>query len=195
MRTPTAKSAVNDVVETMSGNLYNRFIDAFRDENETQKNEKRGPLVSDEKLEDTFKTLKKSITKGIKDLKPTNEQQEDRKSSRFQRWIVHYLKAPFQKWEKKIDQSINSNIEQKPLENESDEEKEETINSSSDTDDDDDDDVDDDSSESDDDDEPEEQTTLDKVKNLGQNIKDKVCLIVIILQKLARFLLDIFVDE
>jgi hypothetical protein len=167
MKIPTAKSAVKDVVDTMSGNLYNRFIDAFKDENETQTNEKRSPLVSDEKLEDTFKILKKSITKEMKDLKSTNDQNEEKKSSRFQRWIVHYLKAPFRKWEKKTDEQINSNIEQNDRENESDEEKEEKINSSLDT--------DDDSSESDDDDDDDDEL---EEQTVGENIKNKVCLII-----------------
>ena len=95
----------------MSGNLYNRFIDAFKDENDTYVNEKRPPLVSDEKLEDTFKTIQKSIQSGIKKVKPSAKPQEE-KSSRFQRWIVHYLKAPFQKWEGKKDLVVQSDIEE-----------------------------------------------------------------------------------
>ncbi len=172
-KTLTAKSAVKDVVDTMGENLYDRFISAFQEENETQTNEKRPPLVSDEQLEDTFKTLKKSITQGIEDLKSPNDQNEAKKTSRFQRWIIHYLKAPFQKWESK---KVNSNIEQKQSENESEKVKEEQIISSLDTDDDDDD--DDESSESDDDDdELEEQTTAETVENLNE----KVCLIIKIL--------------
>jgi hypothetical protein len=148
----------------MSKNLYNRFIDAFKDENEIITNEKRSPLVSDEKLEDTFKTLKNTI----KNLKSTNDEKE-KKSSRFQRWIMYYLKAPFKKWEKKIDdkQQVNSNIE---------------LKSSSHIDAD-----DDDLSESDDEDEhnQEEYSTitekikqrLEIVKDFGEDIKSKVCVL------------------
>ena len=45
----------------MSGNLYNRFIDAFKDENDTNINEKHSSLISDKKLEDKFKIIDKSI--------------------------------------------------------------------------------------------------------------------------------------
>jgi hypothetical protein len=183
VKTPTTKSAVKDVVNTMGENLYNRFIDAFKDENETQNNEKRSPLVSDEKLEDAFKTFKKSVTKGINQVTSTNDQNEDKKSSRFQRWIVHYLKAPFQKWEKKTNEQINSNIEQKHLENESEEEtKEEEIDSSLDTDDDD----DDDSSESDNDDLEEQTTITENIKQRLETVKNKVCLIMIIIIEIEK---------
>jgi len=146
----------------MSENLYNRFINAFKDENEIITNEKRSPLVSDEKLENTFKTLKNTI----KNLKSTNDEKE-KKSSRFQRWIMYYLKAPFKKWEKKIDdnQQVNSNVE---------EQKNIGLKSSShiDTD-------DDDLSESDDEDEHSTITEkikqrLEIVKDFGEDIKSKV---------------------
>jgi hypothetical protein len=122
----------------MSRNLYNRFINAFKDENEITSNEKRPPLISDEKLEDTFKTIKN----GINNIKSTNS--EEQKSSRFQRWIIHYLKAPFQKWETKTnDEQINPNIKE-------DEEESIDLSSSSESDEDDED-EDDDFSETDDD--------------------------------------------
>ena len=164
VKSSTAQSAVKDVVETMSGSLYNRFVDAFKDENETAVNDKRSPLISDEKLEDTLKTLQKSIQKGIHQLKPTSDQEEDRKSSRFQRWIVHYLSAPFRKWEKKTDEQINQKIEQKKiLENESEEEEEENteLNSSSDT---------------EEDEEEEDQSTItEKIKQRFETVQNKVC--------------------
>jgi hypothetical protein len=140
----------------MSGNLYHRFIDAFKDENEASTKEKRSPLVSDEKLEDTFKTIQKTIKNKIDKLKATDKHDEEKKSSRFQRWIVHYLKAPFQKWEKKTDVQMKTNIEQKNLEDDHEEQEEEEdikLNSSSDTD------EDDDSSESDEDEEEEDSAT------------------------------------
>jgi len=157
----------------MSENFYNRFIDAFKDENETIINEKHSPLVSDEKLEDTFKILQNTIKDNIKNLKSTNDEKEI-KSSRFQRWIIHYLKAPFKKWEKKIDnQQVNSNVEQENTE----------LNSSSDVDDDDD-----------------EYSTftekikqrLEIVKDFGEDIKSKVCFMSKMLYHFQRFLLDIF---
>ena len=195
MTTPTAKSAVKDVMETMSGNLYNRFIEAFKDENETQIDEKRPSLVSDEKLEDTLKTLKRSVAKEIKKLQPKNEQkekEEEKKSSRFQRWIVYYLKAPFRKYETKSNRLINNQVEQKRLQSEPKEEEEKNntrLSSSSDTD------------EVDDDDQ-EEQTTvteqikqrLQTVRDLGKDIKNKVCSILRILYRLQRFSLDIFLQ-
>lgn len=151
----------------MSGNLYNRFIDAFKDENETipGTNEKRPPLKSDEKLEDTFKTLQNTI----KNINPTKNEEEEKKSSRFQRWIMHYLKAPFQKWEKKTnDEQINLNIEDKNKEKE---EENIELDSSSDTD------------EDEDEAGREEHFSiteklkerLETFKNLGKNLKDKVC--------------------
>ena len=180
----------------MSDNLYNRFIDAFKDENDKTKDKERKPIISDEKLENTFKTIQKSIKNGIKILKTTDDQKEEQKSSRFQRWIVHYIKAPFQKWEKKTnDQQINSNTK------DDEEEKNYELNSSSDIDDDED--EDDDSSESgdddddDDDDEQEEHSTvtekfkqrLETFKEFGKTIKNKVCLI----NKLFDYLKKIFI--
>jgi hypothetical protein len=172
VKTTTTKSAVKEVVETTSENLYNRFIDAFTDENETH----------------------------INNLKST-----DKQSSRFQRWIVHYLKAPFQKWESKKTEEVDSRIDQKKLEDENDEEEENVeLNSSSsitDTDEsDDDEDDDDDSSE----DEEEEHTTITErikqslgtVEKLGEklkdNIKSKVCIHIKIFNSFIIFLLDIF---
>lgn len=116
----------------MGESLYNRFINAFKDENETRKGEKRSPLVSDEKLEDTLKIIQKSL-KNIKSTKNEKPVIEEKKTSRFQRWIVHYLKAPFQKYEKKTndDNKIISNVQ---------EEENIDIGSSSDTDEEDDDD-------------------------------------------------------
>jgi hypothetical protein len=184
VKTAPTKSAAKEVVETMSENLYNRFIDAFTDENETHIN-----------------TLKIDV----KNLTST-----DKQSSRFQRWIIHYLKAPFQKWESKKTEEVNSRIEENKLEDENDDEEEENVelNSSSsitDTDesDDEDDDDDDDSSE-DDEEEEEEHTTiterikqsLDTVEKLGEklkdNIKSKVCIHIEIFNNFIIFLLDIF---
>ncbi|CAF3748358.1 unnamed protein product [Rotaria sordida] len=185
----TAKSVAQEAVDTMSENFYNRFIDAFKDESELHKDGKRPPLISDEKLEHTIKTIQKSIKKQINNLKPTNEQnetKENNKSSRFQRWIVHYLKAPFQKWESKKNQDVNTNIEKKFLEDENKEENIELNSSSSiisDTDESDDDDDDDDDDEDDEnDDEEEENSTItgkiqqriDTVKNLGQKLKENI---------------------
>ena len=142
----TAKAAVKDVVETMSENLYNRFIDAFTDENETHVDSKRQPLVSDEQLEDTFKTIKKSIQEKLSDSKPvdTSPNDEDQQISRFQQWIIHYLKAPFQKWEKKTDEQENVNIvddqEEAKADEQDDDEEDTEEDSSSDVEDDDEDD-------------------------------------------------------
>jgi hypothetical protein len=160
----------------MSGNLYNRFIDAFKEENETQTNEKRPPLVSDEKLEDTFKTIQKTIKNEVNKIKSTNNQ-EDKKTSRFQRWIVHYLKAPFQKWEGKKNEEVKNNIEQNDLEDEEENNKLDSSSLISDTEDESDDDEDD-TSETDE----EEHTTiterikqrLDTVKDLGEKLKENV---------------------
>jgi hypothetical protein len=179
----------------MSESLYNRFIDAFTDENETTTattNEKRSPLVSDEKLEGTFKTIQKAIQDGIHPSKTTDKQEEinnEKKSSRFQRWVVHYLKAPFQKWEGKKNEEVKSNIEQKKSDDESEEENDELNSSSpiSETDQsDDEDDEDDDSSESDDEEQEEHSTITEKIKqglntvqNLAENVKSKVCFIFI----------------
>ncbi|CAF1362078.1 unnamed protein product, partial [Adineta ricciae] len=207
VQTTTVKSPVKDVVETMSANFYKRFIDAFTDDNETYAGEKRQPLVSDEQLEETVKSLQKTIKSGIKSIKPTDkpkDAQEQKKSSRFQRWIVHYLKAPFQKWESKKPAVINSKDEQNKLDDQE-EEEDVQINSSSslldaeksdqededdnDEDDDDDGEDDDDLSGSDVDDEDDDdndiqeehasirdklQQGLDSASNLGEKIKDKL---------------------
>ncbi|CAF1060745.1 unnamed protein product [Adineta ricciae] len=203
VQTTTAKSAVKGVVETMRANVYKRFINAFTDDNETYVSEKRKPLVSDEQLEETVKSLRKTIKSGIESIKPTDkpkEVQEEKKSSRFQRWIIHYLKAPFQKWESKKPAVINSKDEQNKLDDQEEEEYVQINSSSSlldaeesdqededDNDDDDDDDddlsgsdVDDD--EDDDDDIQEEnasirdklQQGLDSASNLGEKLKDKL---------------------
>jgi cobalamin biosynthesis protein CobT len=129
----------------MGGNLYKRFIDAFTDENEIPTNEKRAPLVSDEKLEDTFKTIQKTIKHEVDKMKTANKQ-EEKKSSRFHRWIIHYLKAPFQIWEGKKNEEVKSTIEQKNLEDEHDDEEENDDSSESDEDDEDDDDEEEESS-------------------------------------------------
>jgi len=180
VKTTPTKSAAKEVVETMSANLYNRFVDAFTDENETHIN-----------------TLKIDVN---------NVTSTDKQSSRFQRWIIHYLKAPFQKWDSKKTEEVNSRIEEKKLEDEDDEEEENVeLNSSSsitDTDEsDDDEDDDDDSSE---DEEEEEHTTiterikqsLDTVEKLGEklkdNVKSKVWIHIKIFNNFIIFLLDIF---
>ncbi|CAF3438482.1 unnamed protein product [Rotaria sp. Silwood1] len=180
IKTSTAKLAVKEAVETMSESLYDRFIDAFKDEKEPHKNKKRQPLISDEKLEHTVKTIHKSIKNQINNLKPTNKQNEtnqDNKSSRFQRWIIHYLKAPFQKWEKKKNEDVNTKIEEKNFEDENEEENIELSSSSSiisDTDETDD--------EDDENDNQEEYSTIteqikqriDTVKNFGHKLKENV---------------------
>ncbi|UJR37916.1 hypothetical protein I4U23_030603 [Adineta vaga] len=192
--TTTDKSPVKDVGESMSEHLYKRFIDAFTDENETHVDKKRTPLVSDEQLEDTFQSIQKTIKNGVKNLKSndkTKEVNEEKKSSRFQRWIMHYLKAPFQKWESKKPEIINSVDEKNKLYG-NEEEEDVQINSSSsltDTEEIDHDDEDDDLSESDDDDDDDDddydededitmteriRQGLDTVKNLGNKIKDNV---------------------
>ena len=165
MKTPTAKSAVKEAVETMSGNLYNRFIDAFKDENETLVYEKRSPLISDEQLEDTLKTIQKSIQHEI-----TKEKVE--KSSRFQRWIVHYLKAPFQKWEPTKHHDVDAEEE----DNEEDDDDDEFQSSSSSL-------MSDLEDSDDEDDDDEEHSTIterikqgfDQVKHFGEKIQNKVC--------------------
>ncbi|CAF0754282.1 unnamed protein product [Adineta steineri] len=185
VKTTTSKSPVKEVVETMSENLYKRFIDAFTDENETVINEKHSPLVSDEKLEDTFKTIQKDIGKRINNLKISDKEIE-KKSSRFQRWIVYYLKAPFQKYESKKNDIVHSDNEQNKLEQEEEEENTElnSFSSSSvpDIDDDDDDDDDDESSESDDDEDDDTdqednttitEQTLDTIKSKISSSEDK----------------------
>lgn len=168
--TSSARTAVKEAVETMGENLYHRFIDAFSDENETDENPKRrSPLISDEQLEDTLKVVQQSIKKKIDKLKPTKDEQQEQeqekqKSSRFQRWIMHYLTAPFRKWEKKNDQEMN--LEKQSVRDHEEENRE--LHSSSDT---------------DDDDDEEEQTSiperirqrLEKMKNLGEKLKNKVC--------------------
>ena len=151
---------MKEAVETMGENLYHRFIDAFKDENETDGNQKRSPLISDEQLEDTLKVVQQSIKKKINRLKPNKEQeereqqeQETQKSSRFQRWIVHYLTAPFRKWEKKSEQQMN-------VQKQSNEEENRQLDSSSDTDDD------------------EEQISIpERIKQRLEKLKKKVCLI------------------
>jgi cobalamin biosynthesis protein CobT len=158
----------------MGGNLYKRFIDAFTDENEIPTNEKRAPLVSDEKLEDTFKTIQKTIKHEVDKMKTANKQ-EEKKSSRFHRWIIHYLKAPFQIWEGKKNEEVKSTVEQKNLEDEHDDEEEndELDSSSLISDTDESDDEDDDSSETDEDDEDSDEEEESSAKPIG-TIK-KVC--------------------
>ncbi|CAF4100340.1 unnamed protein product [Rotaria sp. Silwood2] len=171
----TVKSAATEAVETMNENLYNRFIDAFKDETESHKNKKRQPLI-----EHTGKKIQKSFKNQINNLKPTNKQNktnQDNKSSRFQRWIIHYLKAPFQKWESKKHEDINTKIEKKNFEDENEEENIELSSSSSiisDTDENDD--------EDDETDDQEEHSTItkqiqqriDTIKHFGHKLKENV---------------------
>lgn len=100
----------------MSENLYHRFINAFKDENETMNDEKRQPLISDEQLEKTLKTIRKSFQH---EKKKIPEEQKIERSSRFQRWILHYLKAPFQKWTppKEVTNPSDSHVNQHEEEN------------------------------------------------------------------------------
>lgn len=179
-----AESTVKDSVKTMRENLYNRFINAFKDENEILETEEHSSLISDE-------TLKTDKNENLYS-QPTNQPV---KSSRFQRWIVHYLKAPFQKWENKKSENTYTNIRDENCDDENEEEEEEHAieldsSSSSVYDDEvsnDEDDENDDNSD-DDDDNNEKHSTLseriqqgiDKVKNLGlqlkENIENKVCI-------------------
>ena len=165
----------------MTENLYNRFIDAFRDANETLPEQKRSPLISDEKLEDTLKTIKKSLQDQIKSVKETDAPPKEEKSSRFQRWVMHYLKAPFRKWEPPKTNIEQSHHEIETFSEDDDEEENVDLRSSSaisDDDDDDDDDVDED-----DDDDAEDNkgdsTVAERVKqrldSLRDQVKSKVC--------------------
>ena len=198
----------------MRDSLYHRFIDAFTDENETETDGKRAPLISDEKIEETFKTIQKEIQHGVKSLKPTvkkedeEEQEKDMKrSSRFQRWIVHYLKAPFQKWEKQPAEvakvpSAESNARIRDEEENDDENSSSSLTSSGlhqdDSDDDDDEEEeDDDSSEVDD----AHLTMADRMRQqvesakqygarLKENLKRKVCILLFHVGDLMRILLS-----
>lgn len=143
--TSNAKAAVKEAVETMGENFYQRFIQAFEDENDTDGNEKHSPLLSDEKLEDTVKAIQRSIKKKIDQLNmKKEEEEEEKKSSRFQRWVMHYLSAPFRKWEKK------SNEREREAE-----EEESQLDSSSDFD-------------------EEHNTLMEKMKHLREKLKNKV---------------------
>ncbi|CAF2847087.1 unnamed protein product [Rotaria sp. Silwood2] len=171
----TVKSAATEAVETMNENLYNRFIDAFKDETESHKNKKRQPLI-----EHTGKKIQKSFKNQINNLKPTNKQNktnQDNKSSRFQRWIIHYLKAPFQKWESKKHEDINTKIEKKNFEDENEEENIELSSSSSIISD-----TDENNDEDDETDDQEEHSTItkqiqqriDTIKHFGHKLKENV---------------------
>jgi hypothetical protein len=97
---------MKEAVQTMSDDLYHRFIDAFKDENESLLDDKRPNLVQDNKVEERIPMLEKRIQH---EQTSTNVEQLPRKSSRFQRWILHYLKAPFKKWEPSNMKQIASN--------------------------------------------------------------------------------------
>ena len=158
----------------MTENLYNRFVDAFRDENETSPQHKHSPLISDEKLEDTLKTIKRSFQDGVKDVKETvTSLKEEKKTSRFQRWVMYYLKAPFQKWKSpKVDTEPTTGRATEISSDDDDEEENEGIHSSSNISDSDDDDDDDDD---DDEEDTEEDSTLtDRVKQRLESLQDKV---------------------
>lgn len=176
----------------MTENLYNRFIDAFRDANETLPEQKRSPLISDEKLEDTLKTIKQSLQDQVKSVKETDAPLKEEKSSRFQRWVMHYLKAPFQKWE-----SPKANIEQSNREieifsdDDDDEEEDIDLRSSSPISDDDDDDDEDDDEE----DIEEDSTVTERVKqrldSLRDQVQSKVCEVQNTLTDILNFFLQI----
>ena len=164
----------------MTENLYNRFIDAFRDANETLPEQKRSPLISDEKLEDTLKTIKKSLQDQMKNVKETTAPLKEEKSSRFQRWVMHYLKAPFQKWKSPKATIEQAHREIEIFSDDDDEEENVDLRSSSpiSDDDDDDDDVDEDEDE-DDEDIKGDSTVTERVKqrldSLRDQVKSKVC--------------------
>ncbi|CAF1903753.1 unnamed protein product [Rotaria magnacalcarata] len=128
-KSSTAQPTTEEAVETTNENLYTRFIDAFKDDDETQKNENRQPSIDDEKPEHTLKTIKnEAFQSKSKDQQKAND---DGKSSRFQRWIVHYLKAPFQKWNNKNTIEVITTMAEDDFEDDSEEEDIELDSSSS----------------------------------------------------------------
>ena len=95
--------------------MYNRFISAFEDENDTPLSEIFGEAS---KMQDTTD----GQIDGLKVANNRKELNENKKETLFQRWIVYYLKVPFENWRTKNNEQVNYHAEEETVEDEDEEE-------------------------------------------------------------------------